>query len=127
MERMGVLFVDDDENLLNGLRRLLYGETRWNIMFANSGVEALDLLTTNEIGVVVTDIAMPGMDGEQLILRLYQDHPDVMPIVLSGHWDERASNQHLGPYIQFLSKPVPPQKLREALETAAGYAQLVMQ
>lgn len=125
MEPMGVLFVDDDPNLLNGLRRLLYGDKRWKLLFATNGAEALEMMDTNEVGVVVTDIAMPVMDGEQLILKLYQEHPDVMPIVLSGHWTEQISNLQLGPYIQFLPKPVPREKLLEALDTASRYASLV--
>lgn len=125
MKPIGVLLVDDDPNLLNGLRRLLAGHSRWNLMFAANGAEALEVMTTNDVGVVVTDIAMPVMDGEQLILRMYEDHPNIMPIVLSGHWDERISNRQLGPYIQFLPKPVPRDKLVQALETASNYAALV--
>ena len=122
MNPVGVLLVDDDPNLLNGLRRLLTGHDRWNLMFASNGAEALDMMVTNDVGVVVTDIAMPVMDGEQLIMRMYEDHPNIMPIVLSGHWDERMSTLHLGPYIQFLPKPVPRDRLLEALETATRYA-----
>lgn len=114
MNAIGVLLVDDDPNLLNGLRRLLSGNRRWNLMFA-----------TNDVGVVVTDIAMPVMDGEQLILRMYESHPNIMPIVLSGHWNEHMSNRQLGPYVQFLPKPVPRDRLVEALETATRYAALV--
>lgn len=125
MNTIGVLLVDDDPNLLNGLRRLLAGHERWNLMFATNGAEALDLMTTNDVGVVVTDIAMPVMDGEQLIQRMYEKHPNIMPIVLSGHWDQHISNRHLGPYIQFLPKPVPREKLVEAIETATHYAALV--
>ncbi len=125
MNAIGVLLVDDDPNLLNGLRRLLSGNRRWNLMFATNGAEALDVLTTNDVGVVVTDIAMPVMDGEQLILRMYESHPNIMPIVLSGHWNEHMSNRQLGPYVQFLPKPVPRDRLVEALETATRYAALV--
>ena len=125
MNPIGVLLVDDDPNLLNGLRRLLRGYDQWKLMFASNGAEALDVMVANDVGVVVTDIAMPVMDGEQLILRMYEDHPNIMPIVLSGHWDERMSTLHLGPYIQFLPKPVPRDRLIEALKTATQYAALV--
>jgi DNA-binding NtrC family response regulator len=124
MERIGVLFVDDDVNLLWSMRRLMHKRPEWDVVFAHDGAHALDLMLTHDIHVVVTDISMPGMDGEQLVRRLYQEYPTVMPIVLSGAWDPVASLRHLGPYIQFLSKPVPEKDLLAAMEKAVGYARL---
>lgn len=124
MRRFGVLFVDDDENILNGIRRLMYGRDEWEVMFAVNGAEALNVMMTHDVHVVVTDIAMPVMDGEQLILRLYDEHPRVVPVVLSGHWSVDISMRQLGPYIQFLPKPVPKEVLLQALEVATSYAAL---
>jgi len=102
-----ILFVDDEPNVLSGIRRGLRKMVgHWTMLYATSGQQALDLLLTQPVAVVVTDIAMPVMDGETLIRRLYDDFPHVAVVVLSGHWNQRTSDMRVGPNVRFLSKPV---------------------
>jgi len=87
-----VLFVDDEPNMRTAFRRSmddLAGE--WTILFAANGREALDIMSDQPVDVVVTDIAMPVMDGEALISHLYDRFPNVVPLVLSGHWTASMS------------------------------------
>jgi len=62
MELKTVLFVDDEERLLNSLKRGLIDEA-YKCLFANSGPEALKVLETNKVHVIVTDMRMPEMNG----------------------------------------------------------------
>ncbi|OJX81285.1 response regulator [Magnetospirillum sp. 64-120] len=102
-----ILFVDDEPNVLSGIRRGLHKmEGHWTMLYATSGQQALDMLLTQPVAVVVTDIAMPAMDGETLIRRLYDQFPHVAVVVLSGHWTQQTSDLRVGPSVRFLSKPV---------------------
>ncbi len=64
-----VIFVDDEPNLLGGLRRMLRGRRDWYCIFADSGPAALELFAEEPFDVVVTDMRMPGMDGAHLLMR----------------------------------------------------------
>lgn len=79
-----VLFVDDEENILNSLRRGLIDE-EYTCLFAKSGNEALDLLQKNKISVIVSDMRMPGMDGLALLKEVKVKYPSTVRIVLSGY------------------------------------------
>ena len=65
-DRKTILFVDDDANTLNALRRLLSGEP-WNILFADSGEKGLEILRTEAVDLVISDVRMPVMDGITLL------------------------------------------------------------
>ena len=76
-----ILFVDDDANILNGLRRRLRStRPEWNLHFANSGSEAIELAENKDLDVIVSDIQMPGMDGVTLLETLQKTHPDAVRI-----------------------------------------------
>lgn len=79
-----VLFVDDEVNILNSLRRGLIDE-EYESIFANSGQEALKLLEENEVHVLVTDMKMPEMDGLTLLKIVREKYPSIICIVLSGY------------------------------------------
>jgi len=121
-----VLFVDDEPNVLNGIRRtLLNFPDRIEASFAASGDDALLVMEQNQAEVIVTDIAMPGLDGRALIIELYKRYPDVVPIVLSGHWSNSIAMSELGSSVQFLAKPVKSKQLLDAIFSAAQAARLV--
>ncbi|MGE4281723.1 MAG: response regulator transcription factor [Magnetospirillum sp.] len=102
-----ILFVDDEPNVLSGIRRGLHKmEGHWTMLYASNGRQALDLLLTHEVAVVVTDIAMPVMDGETLIRRLYEDYPHIAVVVLSGYWSPEMATRRAGGMVTYLSKPI---------------------
>jgi two-component system, probable response regulator PhcQ len=76
-----VLLVDDDRNLLTGLARVLHTQP-FHIHMACNGAEAIDLLRTRKIDVVVADECMSGVD---LLTWVADNCPDVVRIVLTGH------------------------------------------
>lgn len=121
-----ILFVDDDTNILSGLRRRLRVTCpQWNLYFANSGDEAIRLAQSNDFDVIVSDIQMPGMDGVTLLETLQKTHPDAVRIILTGHTDNASYLRTIGPAHQFLSKPCDNQTLIESIDNALGLRQLL--
>jgi HD-like signal output (HDOD) protein len=112
-----ILFVDDEQAILDGLRDLLRKERRrWGMVFALGGKEALDELARQPFDVVVSDIRMPGMDGTQLLTKVKATYPSVARIVLTGHADRDAVLRALPVAHQFLAKPCDAGALRVAIE-----------
>lgn len=125
MVRPAVLFVDDEPNVLEGIRRSLRDHAgEWDSLFARDGAEALEVLARRPVRVVVTDIAMPVMDGKTLIAQMYDSFPEVVTLVLSGHWTQAISARQLGPAVRFLGKPIPRERLIAAIRDALGESAL---
>jgi len=115
-----ILFVDDEPNLLDALRRMLRPlRPQWDMAFALGAEEALKILETMPVDVVVTDMRMPGMDGAELLLRVHTYYPNALRIVLSGHFDVEAAMRAVPVAHQFLTKPCEPEKLRAAIERSS--------
>jgi len=116
-----ILFVDDDPNILNGLKRMLRRmSTEWDMVFVESGAEALEYMKRNPIDVVVSDMKMPGMDGAHLLEQAMNEHPEVVRIVLSGYSDKETVLKSVQVAQQYLSKPCDPDKLRATIERACA-------
>ena len=101
-----ILFVDDDVNLLRGLRRVLHKQREdWDITFLDSPVEALKLLDAQRFDVVVSDMRMPELDGASLLSEVERRHPGTIRVVLSGYTEEKSVLRTIGPTHQYLAKP----------------------
>jgi DNA-binding NarL/FixJ family response regulator len=114
-----VLFVDDDQSILEGIR-LAHGR-RHNLRLASSGEKGLTILQDDPgVAVVVSDISMPIMDGAAFLARARQIAPNAVRMLLTGTSDiesaARAVND--GRIFHFLTKPCPPEALQSALELA---------
>lgn len=79
-----ILIVDDSEAICNALRRELV-QVRFEVVTTQSGEAALQLVANNAFDVVITDLRMPMMDGEQLIAQLAQKFPELPCIVITGN------------------------------------------
>lgn len=84
VEERTVLFVDDNETVLQSLERGLLDEP-YNKFFAKSGKEALEILQREEVHVIVTDMCMPEMTGLELLRIVRKEYPHTICIVLSGY------------------------------------------
>jgi two-component system response regulator HupR/HoxA len=106
VEKRAVLFVDDDEIVLQSLERGFLDEP-YNTLFAKSGQEALEILQREEVHVIVTDMRMPEMDGLNLLEIIRKMYPHIVGIVLSGYTEidilQKAVNQ--GGIFRFIPKP----------------------
>ena len=105
-KRNAVLFVDDEQHILNAIRRATIEET-FDTVFAGSGATALQALEQQEISVIVTDMRMPGMDGLTLLKIVREKYPSIVRIVLSGYTQltQVLSSINQGEIFQFIPKP----------------------
>ena len=106
IEKRNVLFVDDDEIVLQSLERGLLDES-YNKLFAKSGQEALKILQQQDVHVIVTDMYMPEMNGLDLLRHVKKEFPSVIGMVLSGY-EEDADLQaavEQGEIFKLISKP----------------------
>jgi DNA-binding response OmpR family regulator len=121
-----ILFVDDEQSLLNGIERRLSGT--FDLVTANGGSAAL--ATMDERGpfaVVVTDMRMPKMDGLQFIKQAQAKSPETVYIMLTGNQDQMTAIQALneGKVFRFLTKPCQSGELSAAVEAALRQHELV--
>ena len=84
MEKMKILLVDDEERFLTTTQKLLV-KKGIDVVTAASGAEALDLLKHKNIHVVILDVKMPGMDGNETLREIKAGFPLVEVIMLTGH------------------------------------------
>lgn len=119
-----ILFVDDEENILKSLRRLLHEEP-WEMFFAGSGDRGLEILEKENIDLVISDVRMPGMDGIAFLKRVKKRYPHVVRIFLSGYADHKAVIQALaeGSAQQLLPKPWKDQELKDVIRGALKQAE----
>ncbi len=116
---MKIMFIDDDKNVLNGLRRSLFNYAdKWEMTFCSEGREAMEVLDREQPDIVVTDMRMPHMDGAEVLSMVQEKHPEVVRIVLSGHSELDMVMKSVKPAHQFLSKPCPEEELISTLEHA---------
>jgi response regulator RpfG family c-di-GMP phosphodiesterase len=80
----GILIVDDEKNILSSLKRLLQNEG-YQIFIALSGMEGLEILKREKIGVVASDLMMPEMDGVTFLDKASEITPDAVLMLLTGH------------------------------------------
>jgi HD-like signal output (HDOD) protein len=121
-----VLFVDDEPNVLDGLKRMLHGmRDEWDMSFCNSGPEALALMGTRPFDVVVSDMRMPGMDGAQLLGEVMQRYPRSVRIILSGQSDRESILRSIGPTHQYLVKPCDGAQLKETVARSCALRDLL--
>ena len=121
-----VLFVDDDQAILDGLHNLLRKQHRvWDMVFVTSGAAALEALRLGPFDVIVSDMRMPGMDGATLLTAVKETHPNIARIILSGQSEREALVKALPLAHQFLSKPCDGAVLRIAIERTCRLQKLL--
>lgn len=121
-----ILFVDDEQRILDGLRRMFRPmRHEWTTVFATSGPAALEELARGHFDVVVTDMRMPGMDGAQLLSEVRTRYPSVVRIVLTGQSDRETTLRSLGQTHQSLSKPCDPEELKRTVARALALRELL--
>jgi response regulator RpfG family c-di-GMP phosphodiesterase len=127
LQRITVLLVDDEENILRALQRLLMDE-EFEIELATSGEAALEKLRSLEnVGLIVSDQRMPGMNGAEFLGRSQEIAPHAVRILLTGYSDISATiaaiNQ--GGASRYLSKPWNDDELVQVIRDAVRQYALV--
>ena len=120
-----VLLVDDEESILNSLRRLLRGQP-YDVVLATSGAQALEIMATRPIDLVMSDARMPGMDGATLLAEVHRLYPATSRILLTGYADLttiiKAIND--GQIHRYISKPWNDEELQLVLQQTLEHQRL---
>lgn len=111
-----VLCVDDEPNILASLRRCLRPEG-WRILTAGCAADAMQVLQSESVDLVISDMCMPDMDGAQLLARVNEGWPDCVRLLLTGHADTSAAIAAInhGRIYRYLSKPWDEGELRSTV------------
>ena len=116
MERK-VLFVDDEPEVINALRRD-FRRSPYQTFFALSGKEGLEILDRERVDLVVADMKMPQMDGSEFLRRVKASHPEVICVILSGYTESHEVYDALAKGLAkaYFTKPWEREVLHEYLD-----------
>lgn len=112
-----ILFVDDEKAILNSIRREFF-DSPYEVYFALGGVEALNVLSQNNIDLIVTDMRMPEMDGYELLKKVKDLYPLTIRLILSGFTDEKLVFKSVYNNLAklFITKPWQKDDFRKAID-----------
>lgn len=121
-EKVEILVVDDEENVLNVLSRILSDE--YKVHAASSGKQALAILESNRnISLIVSDQRMPVMSGTEFLNRSIGIKPDCIRIILTGYTDVKdlIESINAGRVFQYITKPFEPDDLKINIKRGVDY------
>lgn len=112
-----ILFVDDENQILKSLVRL-FMDSEYEIITAEGGEQALEILKENKVDLVISDMRMPNMDGYELLNYIKHQYPETMRMILSGYSDEKVVFKALQKNIakMYMFKPWDNAKLLETVD-----------
>ncbi len=123
MNEFSILLVDDNKDFLNGMIRNLKKKfPDRQIIGVLSGKEALTVLTDQHVGVMLSDLRMPGISGQELLQETKKINPNICVIMITGHGtvETAVKSLKLGAW-DFLTKPVERQALYHTVERAVEH------
>ncbi|THB80290.1 MAG: sigma-54-dependent Fis family transcriptional regulator [Desulfobacteraceae bacterium] len=119
-KEFSVLVIDDDVDFLKGLVRNLKKQfVDTEILHRSAAEQAVELLAQKEIGVMLTDLRMPGMSGHELLQKALEINPRICAIMITGHATIESAVKALkiGAW-DFITKPVEREALYHTVEKA---------
>jgi DNA-binding NtrC family response regulator len=118
MEIMKIMLVDDEERFLSTTKKLL-SKKGIDLLTALSGLEALEILNSQTVHVVILDVKMPGMDGMATLREIKKRHPLTEVIMLTGHATVESAVEGLkSGATDYLMKPADIEELVDKAEEA---------
>ncbi len=123
-----LLIVDDESNILSSLRRL-FRPTGYRIITASSAAEGLEILESEAVDLIISDMRMPEMDGAQFLAIAAKKWPDVIRILLTGYADLSSAIQAIneGSIYKYISKPWEENDLKTSVRNALERKQLLQE
>jgi response regulator RpfG family c-di-GMP phosphodiesterase len=123
-----LLLVDDEENILNSLKRLLRRDGH-RILTASNGKEGLNVLKRNPVSIIVSDQKMPEMTGSEFLRYAREAAPDAIRIMLTGYADIKAAMDAInkGNVYRFITKPWDDNDLLVTIRQALKQYELVFE
>ena len=118
-----VLFVDDEQNILNALKRLFISDPV-TVLTATSALDGMEIMKSNTVSVIVSDNRMPGMNGIDFLAWTRTVSPDSVRILITGYADLHAAIEAInrGEVFRFVTKPWDDMELRQTvLDSIAKY------
>jgi two-component system probable response regulator PhcQ len=117
-----ILIVDDEENILNSLKRLFRKEP-YEILTAINGEEGLKILDDHQVDLIISDLKMPEMSGIEFLKKAKQKNPVPLRIMLTGHADLKSIIEAIdqGEIYRFLLKPWDDEELKMTIKQALDY------
>ena len=118
MEKLTILTIDDEENIRNGLADNFELEG-YTVLQAANGKDGLELVAKGEVDLVITDLRMDGISGEEVVQKVTTEHPGIPIIVLTGHGsiDDATAAIKAGAY-DFMTKPLDLDHLNKVVRNA---------
>ncbi len=125
--KFNVLVVDDEKNIRAGLGKAIELDGH-NVVLAEDGQQALDLLEEEEIDLIIADLKMTRVSGEELLRSVVESYPTLPVIILTGHGTIETAVQAMrdGAY-DFLTKPVNLDRLSLLVKRALSTRELALQ
>ena len=104
--KFNILVADDEVNIRRGLAMGLTDEG-YNVYEAGNGLEALKIIASKDVDLVITDLKMPEMTGEELLKNITANYKNIPVIILTGHGtiETAVETMHNGAY-DFMTKPL---------------------
>jgi signal transduction histidine kinase len=123
-----VLFLDDEESILDGVQRLFVREP-YGIFTTTSVAKAREALSGGKIKVVVSDQRMPEIGGVKFLREIKEQYPDVVRILFTGYTDFLAAEEaiNLGEVYRFISKPWKTAELLSTVRQSIEHYDLTIQ
>jgi DNA-binding NtrC family response regulator len=125
--KLTILVADDEKNIREGLREALALDG-YEVVTAADGKEAMEAVTRGEVDLLITDLKMPRLSGEELLKGVSAQFPTLPVIILTGHGTIESAVQamHDGAY-DFLTKPVNLDRLSLLVKRALASRELAEQ
>ena len=103
--KITILYVDDEENNLFSFKATF--RIKYHVLTALSGDDALEILDTKQVHIIITDQRMPEMTGVEFLEKVLEKFPDPMRILLTGYADMSAvvDAVNKGKIFHYLAKP----------------------
>ena len=118
MNQLTILTIDDEENIRNGVADNFELEG-YNVLQASNGKEGLAIIAKGGVDLVITDLRMDGISGEEVVQHVTTENPGIPIIVLTGHGSIEEANKAIkaGAYY-FLTKPLNLDHLNKIVKNA---------
>lgn len=122
-----ILVIDDEKNIRTGLQAALEMDG-YEVLLAEDGTTGLSIALKNDVDLVITDLRMPGISGEEVLRRITSETPGIPVIVLTGHGTVESAVEAMrsGAY-DFLTKPLNLDRLSLLVKRALQNRELVLQ
>lgn len=117
-KKINILFIDDEENNLISFKAVF--RLKYHVVTAINAADALQILETEPVEIIITDQRMPSMTGSEFLEKVLEKYPDPMRILLTGYSDISAVIEAVnkGKVFHYLTKPWNEEELDSTIQKA---------